>query len=138
MTVIVCLDEKLGMTFNRRRQSRDRVLCDDVLRDVAKKNSRLLMAEYSKMLFERTDVPIICRDDFLDLAEESDTCFVENRALLPYAYKIDTLIIYRWNRHYPSDTAFDLDIKNEGFSLVSAEDFQGSSHEKITKEIYVK
>ena len=137
MIAVVCLDERLGMTFNGRRQSRDRVLCENVINDVAKKGGRLLMAEYSKMLFEGAKIPLICRDDFLDIAEEGDTCFVENRALISYADRINMLVVYRWNRHYPSDMTLDLDIE-KCFGLISTEELVGSSHEKITKEIYVK
>ena len=137
MIAVVCLDERLGMTFNGRRQSRDRVLCEDVIKDVTKKGGRLFVAEYSKMLFEWSDVPMICGDDFLDTADRDDTCFVENRALLPYADKIHMLVVYRWNRHYPSDMTFDLNVE-EGFELAASEELVGSSHEKITKEIYVK
>ena len=53
-----------------------------------------------------------------------------------YIEKIDNIIIYKWNRIYPSDLYFDIDIKNGQWKLIETEEFQGSSHEKITKEIY--
>ena len=31
MKIIVCLDDNSGMMFNRRRQSRDRVVIDDII-----------------------------------------------------------------------------------------------------------
>lgn len=136
MNVVVCLDDRLGMTFNGRRQSRDRVLCEDVIKDAA--GGTLLMAEFSKNLFLPMDAPFICAEDFLDMAKEGDTCFVENRPLSSYADKIERLVIYRWNRHYPSDMTFDIIPEGEGFRLVETKEFAGSSHEKITKEIYVK
>ena len=34
MTLIVCLDDNLGMMFNRRRQSRDRVLIAELMAHV--------------------------------------------------------------------------------------------------------
>ena len=123
------------MTFGGRRQSRDRVLVADLCRDISE-GERLLASEYSKILFEGVEVcPLLC-EDFLDRAGERDICFVENRALLPYIDRIDGLVIYRWNRHYPSDMTFDIDPDAEGFRLVEKYEFVGSSHEKITKEIY--
>ena len=137
MKAIVCLDDRGGMTFGGRRQSRDRALCEDIVRDLDI-GQRLLMCEYSKNLFESYAERVNVCDGFLDLAQSSDVCFVENKALLPYIDKIDSLVIYRWNRHYPSDTCFDLDLEASGFGLVSSCEFVGSSHEKITKEIYVR
>ena len=49
---------------------------------------------------------------------------------------IGTLVIYRWNELYPSDVKFDLDVVAAGFKLVESYDFKGSSHDRITKEIY--
>lgn len=137
MKVIVCLDDRLGMTFGGRRQSRDRVLCEDIVNDL-EIGHRLLMCEYSKLLFEHNTDRILVCDEFLDLAEMGDVCFVENKALKPYIDKIDGLVIYHWNRHYPSDTGFDIDLEAEGFRLFQSFEFEGSSHEKITKEIYVR
>ncbi len=42
----------------------------------------------------------------------------------------------KWNRTYPSDLYFDINVQNEQWELIESEEFQGSSHEKITKEIY--
>lgn len=33
MVVIACVDERKGMMFNQRRQSRDTALCEDILRE---------------------------------------------------------------------------------------------------------
>ena len=48
--------------------------------------------------------------------------------------KIEKIILYRWNRVYPADVHFPIDFS--GWKLVQAEEFAGSSHEKITEEIY--
>ena len=63
-------------------------------------------------------------------------CLVENKSLFNYENKINTLVIYKWNRLYPSDLYFDIDLKNNSWQLINSEDFVGSSHEKITKETY--
>ncbi len=134
MNLIVCVDERGGMTFGGRRQSRDRAVCADIAANAVQ--GRLLMAEYSGPLFEGIYDGAVCRDDFLDIAEASDICFVENRALLPYIDKAESITLYLWNRHYPSDMSLDISPKAEGFVLFEVKEFEGYSHEKITKEIY--
>ena len=80
--------------------------------------------------------PITVTDSFLDIAGVGDACFVENRPLAKYVDKIEELIIYRWNRVYPFDVGFDIDIAKTSLKLCETEELVGNSHEKITKEIY--
>ena len=136
MKVIVCLDDKRGMLFNERRQSRDRVLNADVAKMT--EGCRLLVAPYSKMLFEDICPTLVCDEGFLDIAEDEDFCFVENRALSIYVDKIEQVVIYWWNRRYPTDLFFDLDLEEYGFKRIFVTEFEGSSHEKITKEIFAR
>ncbi len=125
--------------FNRRRQSRDRTVIEDIVREVRSSWDKVLfMGEYSRTLFEtseNTEIKYCITDDFLDIAADA-WCFVEDRALADYVGQISQLVIYRWNRHYPSDRYFDIDLDKQGFSLIEATEFAGYSHEKITKEIY--
>lgn len=133
MNVIVCVDDSLGMLFNNRRQSRDSVLINRVI-DMCDK-SRLWIGEFSRSLFSTFDCPImIINDNFLNEAVVGDYCFVENVHLTPIIDKIEKLIVYKWNRSYPSD--FQLDIDLSKWSLISSNDFKGSSHEEITMEVY--
>ena len=138
MTAIVCIDDRGGTLFNKRRQSRDRVLTEDVISLAAKEGARLLASPFSEKLLSEQSSNAIYREDFLDVAEEGDICFVEDRALLPYFDKIDRLIIYRWNRAYPYDTCLDLLPLSSEWRLDSSSELAGYSHEKITKEIYFK
>lgn len=160
MIVIVCVDDEFGMLFNQRRQSRDCVLTEDILKTVGDK--RLLIDEFSKTLFLRdlahgngtaqTDssfsgdsMPLdgsACKNlvvskNLLSDAADGDFCFVEDKEIKPYMKKIEQLIIYKWNRSYPSDFKLDVSLL-EGFHLKSITDFKGNSHEKITKEVYVR
>ncbi len=137
MVIIVCVDERRGMTFNGRRQSRDSKIYADIAENMAE-GSRLLADEYSAPLFSELAINAEFRGDFLDVAENGDVCFVEKGALSPYLKKAEEIIIYHWNRHYPSDTGLDVVPEKEGFSLAYTKEFEGSSHEKITKEIYRK
>lgn len=135
MKVIVCVDENNGIMFNNRRQSRDRILIRDIVQNIVGGN--LLMAPYSEPLFKDSGIDTFFLSEYiLDEADPEDYCFIENKALLPYSDKIDELIIYRWNRVYPADMYLDIDPKALSLTLVSTTEFAGSSHEKITKELY--
>ncbi|MBE6782558.1 MAG: ribonuclease Z [Ruminococcaceae bacterium] len=131
MKIAVCVCNNMGMLFNSRRQSRDRVLIRDFV-DTAK-NNRILINHFSKNLFDEYEVTI--DDDMMNIAEKNDYCFIENTDILPYINKINEITIYRWNRKYPADFYFQMP---SGFTLKETYEFKGSSHEKITKEVYVK
>lgn len=127
MRVALCIDDYGGMLFNNRRQSRDRVLLADLLREA---DGRLRIHPFSEKLIPDA----ASSEDYLTAAGDADLCFVEKDSLAAFASAIDEVILYRWNRHYPADTYFDLDLT--AFRLVEATEFVGSSHEKITKERY--
>ena len=131
MRLIVCLDDRDGMTFLCRRQSQDALLRQDMLAYVD--GQGLWMNSYSAAQFGN--------DCNISVSEqpgehtEGGYCFVENlpvSAFLP----AEELVIYRWNRHYPSDKKFPLAQALEGMQLVSTVEFAGSSHEIITREVY--
>ena len=130
MNVAVCIDDNCGMLFNSRRQSRDRALIEDFLKTAEK--GRVFIKSFSEKLFADKNVSV--NDNCLSDAEENDFCFIEDESIIPFSDKINTLIVYKWNRVYPADFSFEMP---DGFTLAEASDFEGSSHEKITKEIYV-
>lgn len=134
MNIIVCLDDNGGMLFNQRRQSRDRIVTADILSTTSA--SRLLISSFSEKLFENSINKPIADDNFLSIAGKGDFCFVENRKLAEYEKDINTIIVYRWNRVYPTDFTFDLNLAQ--WKLISAKEFTGYSHKKITKEVYEK
>lgn len=131
MNLIVCLDDKNGMMFNKRRQSRDSVLCERIL---ALFGGKLFMSEYSAKLFPQ-DAPLtVC--GFASCAEKDGFFFAEDGEFaLDSAEKI---IVYRWNRHYPADRHFGFDLASLGYELSSSTDFVGSSHPIITEQIFEK
>ena len=126
MKLIVCLDDNNGMMFNKRRQSRDRVLIENVIEMC--KGEKLYTNEYSGKLFPENTVEICESVENIGNAY----CFAENFTV--NEEYVDEIIVYKWNRVYPADTYFNIDLKN--WTLIEALDFEGSSHEKITKEIY--
>lgn len=131
MTLILCLDDRNGMLFQGRRQSRDRVLCQRILDIVG--DGRLLMNAYSAKLFPKNKVTVA--EDPAAEARSGDHCFVEDLDIHGCLSKANSLILYRWNRVYPSDVTFPEDGL-AGYQLVESTEFPGSSHEKITQEVY--
>lgn len=139
MNILICIDDNNGMLFNGRRQSRDKILLEDMLTAVAESGSRLWIAPFSEKLLKpyMENRPFITVDeDYLEKAEEQDFCFVEAEPLNAWQDKITTVILYRWNRVYPADTYFDIDLS--GWQLVSTGEFSGASHDLITKEVYTR
>ena len=135
MIIIACVDERNGMMFNRRRQSRDSAVCGDILRECGGK--KLYMYKYSGKLFgDVEEKNIRISEDFLKEAEEEDFCFIEDIQISGFENKIRTVILYQWNRRYPADRYFLLDLSDGSWELQRTEELKGSSHEKITKEVY--
>lgn len=155
MIPIVCLSDDNGMAFNHRRQSRDEKLIAYLMDRI--QGQTLRMSPYSAELFEKyrpmpdenlsvsnqiseeeqsAGYDLIVEENYLENAGPSDYCFVEKESLKPYQDQIQKIMICRWNRKYPSDMKFDLDLS--AFQLASSEDIQGKSHDKITVEVWEK
>jgi hypothetical protein len=134
MTLIVCLDDRLGMMFNRRRQSRDRVLIDELMTHVGKR--RLVISPYSAPLFPNADSApnLIVSDAPWSEAKEDDVVFAEDIDPVAAWDRLTEVVIYRWNRAYPADRHFKGDLTK--LRLCETKEFVGSSHEKITKEVW--
>ena len=119
--------------FNHRRQSQDKMVRDTILKISSKSN--LWMNTYSYKLFTEVVKENIKVDElFLNKAAKGDYCFNENHLLIPYENRIEQIILFNWNKTYPSDLFLDIDLNL--WSKVHVEDFVGSSHQIITKEIY--
>lgn len=134
MTVIVCVDNNMGILFNCRRQSKDKALRERVLKLSSK--STLWMSPYTKKQFEEPANNIFVADNYLAVADDDAYCFVEGTGIMPCLSKIERLIIYKWNKVYPCDEF--LDVCLDGWCVESSTDFVGNSHEKITEEVYIR
>jgi len=132
MKVIVCIDDNGGMLFGKRRQSKDKCLLEDVMKNTEK----IWIHSFSEKLFADYQEKIIVDDMFLEKADKGEACFVENQKLSPYISQIEELIIYKWNRKYPADFRMDVDLSK--WEMKEQIEFSGNSHEKITREIYSK
>lgn len=137
MNLIVCLEEKNGMMFNKRRLSQDIAIREDIYNSLDGKN--LIMNNYSFKMFQKdnNDKNIVVSED-LPADNNEDFQFIEDKQLSKYEDKIDKLIVYYWNRRYPSDLKFDINLSSGKWEVILETEFQGKSHEKITKKIILK
>ena len=135
MNVFICVDDNMGTMFNCRRQSQDRILRLNLISESI--GSRLWVSQYTAEQFspeERNS--LVISNDCLDHASIGDYFFCEGEPLLKCESKIEDLILFKWNRVYPADSFLDIPLNKHGWKLVASSDFQGYSHDKITKEIY--
>ena len=127
MILALCVDDNMGMAFNSRRQSKDSALRQYLLE---LSGGQLRMSEYSARQF---DVPVYVGADYLSAAGSGQWCFCEDRSYLEHAGMIEKIYLFRWNRVYPADQHFEFPGQ---WRLSNSEDFPGTSHEKITMEVY--
>lgn len=134
MYLIACVEDRMGMLFNHRRVSQDKAVCKNII-DMCEKQ-KIYIQEYSFVLFKDYDPDNIkIMKDFFSSDLRGQYVFVEN----PESVKeemLEKIILYHWNRKYPADQFFPIDLT--GWKLSETAEFSGNSHEKITKEIYVR
>ena len=135
MTLFLCLDDRNGMRFNNRRQSRDRSVLEDI---AAQLTAPLFIDSLSERMIARHEIPYaIAPEDASQLPEQAQY-FVEFRDPALFLKRADRVVLYRWNRLYPADTYLEVSLLEEGFSLIETREFPGHSHETITREVYAK
>ena len=133
MHIIVCVDDRLGMMFNHRRQSRDSILREYILNMT--EGHKLWMNHYSVMQFkDDKNNNIVVDDDFMQLASHDDYCFVEDLDLSSYEDQIDSITLCKWNRSYPGDLFFTINLST--WELVRSDELVGSSDDLIEIEVY--
>ena len=132
MTVFVCVDDNFGMTFNKRRQSRDSVVLEKI-REMSS-NGQLYITPFSQRLLENDFVKITSAP--FDEMDDGDYFFVEDMDLSGFEGEIEKIVLFKWNKVYPSDMKLALDFSY--FKLTESFDFVGTSHEKITCEVWTK
>ncbi len=96
----------------------------------------LYMREYSRRLFDSLPVA-----DIRVLDEWEPTCLPSSSNYFSELsdcslIRPDKLVIFRWNREYPSDLKFKLDMND--YCKVDEFEFVGHSHEKITVQVFEK
>ena len=133
MIPIVCVDDRFGIAFNKRRCSSDAVVSADILNRT--ECARLWMDTYSARLFEGVN-GVIVDDDALAKAGTGEYVFCDRIDPAKYHDKIEKLLVYFWNRKYPSDTKMTLDPELWNRTIIT--EFAGHSHEKITLEEWTR
>ena len=132
MILVVCIDDNGGRLFNRRRQSQDRLLRADLLQEAD--GQAIWMNRYSTGQFTEGAENIRVAEDFYLQAGAGEFCFFEDVDPVPWLDRAEKVLLYHWNRRYPSDgPRFPQPLA--GWSVTRTEDFAGSSHERITKEV---
>ena len=129
MTLYICLDDRNGLQFNKRRQSRDSAVLEDIRSQLT---GNLLIEPFSEKLIREAEICYVLPP------ETAADFFAEEIPAEEILEKTTRLVIYRWNRHYPSDVIWEPDLTGMGFALAETTEFPGTSHEKITREVYVR
>lgn len=135
MTVYFCLDERNGLSFNKRRQSRDAAVLGDIS---SRLSGELLIDPMSVSMVQEAEIPYCIALPELTEKIPDVHYFVESRQPGDWVSLADQVVLYRWNRHYPADRWFTLDLLSMGFTLQQTMEFPGTSHEIITREVYTK
>lgn len=133
MILAFCVDDQGGLAFNHRRQSRDRALVANLL--AAAGARPVFCLPYSAGLFDPGTVTVV---DAPGAVPADGILFLENTDPAAYIPHAEELLLYRWNRLYPADLTLNGTPVQWGYRLQDATDFAGTSHEKITRERYVK
>ena len=127
MTLILCIDDKKGMTFGGKRQSRDSAVTERILSLTDGK--RLVLSPYSAPLFPDKKELVVAEDP-AEAGKADDFLFIENTSLPEKAP--ERIILFHWNRRYPATSFFTL--STDGYALSETREFKGSSHDCITEE----
>lgn len=133
MTVIVCVGDGGSLLFNNRRVSSDRVVTEQILAQYSHREIR--MRAYSAKLFADSERVQICED--LLAGDDEDVCFLEEALSADWLDRVSRVVVYHWNRAYPSDVKFPIEQLRSRGSMVSSMEFPGYSHDVITREEYL-
>ena len=129
MTLYICLDDRNGLQFNKRRQSRDFAVLEDIRSRI---RGKLRIEPFSEKLIRETEIPYVLPP------ETAEDYFAEQIPSEEILENTNEVVIYRWNRHYPSDIRWEPDLEAMGFLRRGTAEFPGTSHKTITREVYAK
>ena len=136
MRLIVCVEDGGGMSFFGRRLSTDRVLLQRIL--ALTEEQPIWMNAYSAGQFAQPADKIRVAEDCLERVGADEWCFAETQDLTPFAGRVNMLVLYRWNRRYPSDRKLPQKLLCRFGEPSSSREFAGFSHERITEEVYCR
>lgn len=133
MTLIFCVDDNLGLMFNKRRQSRDSAVLEDIKNCFA--GEKICISAYSEKLFNEAGVDYELCENF---EKQDGIYFVEDKYNPDLLSVADEVILYHWGKAYPADVNFDIAFLGADFTLAEQTVFKGTSHNEIKKEVYTR
>lgn len=133
MTSIITLDTNNGLLFNKRRLSQDKVVTADIISQASGTN--LYVTPYSYKLFPE-GTPCTPLNNPYTLADKQAVIFAEDINPVKYIDIIDTFVVYLWNKEYPSDVRFNVNLQELGFRVTNRVDFSSNTHPNITRLIF--
>lgn len=133
MTLFLTVDNDFGVAFNRRRQSRDSAVVGDIASSAC---GDIITTAYSAKLFG--DMPQVLVTDDIFQPKADGFVFCECADAAEHFDIFDTIVLYKWNRDYPHDVILSKTPVQCGFALESTAEFVGTSHDNITKEVWIK
>lgn len=136
MKLVICIEDRGGMLFNKRRVSRDKLMIADFAEYAG--DSTVFIEPYSEELFSEASLNMIISENPMKFAEDGDFVFIERQEPRAFAEAAKEIVIYKWGRRYPFDTSMNFSPEELGFKLESTFEFRGNAHEKITREVYKK
>ena len=75
MHIVAAVDDRMGLLFNGRRQSRDGVLNERI---ASLCNGELWVSPFSATLFDGVDIVLHIDEHFLEQAADGAYCFIED------------------------------------------------------------
>lgn len=131
MHLIICVDDRDGLSFCGRRLSRDSRVCEHIL--ALAEGHKLWMHPDSAKIFP--GAVVLTDEDFQNQAGQGDYCFLEVTPPLDAYENLESVTLYHWNRTYPATVKLDRKILSS-LHLTHTEEFPGNSHETITVKRY--
>ncbi|MFI3260154.1 MAG: hypothetical protein R3Y13_00345 [bacterium] len=125
MKYFVTVSNNLGLSFFNKRQSSDIKVLEDMIKE----------AENSKILVNKSALDIFTKNNLEQHITTSESSYVFYECdELSSIKDINILIVYYWNRDYPSDKFLKLNLN--AYKELEKIEFQGNSHDNITKIVY--
>ena len=129
-TLVVCTDERDGLSLFNKRLSSDKALYPWLAGQLGPSEA-IHMEPYSAPLFEAVDPGVVdAREDWL---EAPDGLFLLERGKVGQGM-FDRILLVRWNRRYPSDGKFKVD--EALFSRTAETEIAGHAHDRLTIETW--
>ena len=138
ISFIVCIEDRYGISFNKRLIGRDKFV-DEYLEEKLTKSKVFADQNYINYV-KNCRIKNIKDQRISDLvnSKEEITIFCSSKESLEYLENADEIVIFYWNRRYPADLYLDYDIVANDYCLSErVEDIEGSTH-ILTKEIWRK